>query len=365
MNTNEERQVSAMSQRLLGVYLKLLRRIWSRTPDFVRSLPPALALGRHIDGIVRQVSTRSQHFTTFFLRNRPELELLRRITDKLSRGARLNMTILACSKGAEVYSKAWVVRLARPDIDLHIHAIDISTDIIDFAARGVYSLREADDRDITTEDAVLRGRGAASIPSSDKDVWIFRNASQEEIDSMFELHGDVAIVRPWLRDGITWRAGDAFDHELPSQLGPQDIVVANSFLCHMMPRDAERCLRNIGRFVKPDGYLFVYGIDLDVRERIAREQGWIPVTDLIREIHDGDDMLRCAWPLQYWAIEPLDEKRPDWQLRYASVFQIGKASPKILEPIALKAVTGAAGDETQILLETREATRSGSLSSIY
>jgi hypothetical protein len=32
-------------------------------------------------------------------------------------------------------------------------------------------------------------------------------------------------------------------------LGLQDIVIANRFLCHMEPRDAERCLRNIARLV--------------------------------------------------------------------------------------------------------------------
>jgi SAM-dependent methyltransferase len=142
---------------------------------------------------------------------------------------------------------------------------------------------------------------------------------------MFEVQGDQATVRPWLRNGITWQAGDAGDAELPARLGPQDIVVANRFLCHMVPTDAERCLRNIGRFVKPGGYLFVYGLDLDVRTKIALEGGWTPLKDSIREIHEGDDSLRNAWPLSYWGLEPLDDRRSDWQLRYASVFRIGVA----------------------------------------
>jgi len=43
-------------------------------------------------------------------------------------------------------------------------------------------------------------------------------------------------------------------------------VVANRFLCHMEPPDAQNCLRNIGRLVKPGEYLFVTGIDLDVAD---------------------------------------------------------------------------------------------------
>ena len=46
-----------------------------------------------------------------------------------------------------------------------------------------------------------------------------------------------------------------------------------------------------------------------------------PVTELISEIHEGDPSLRRGWPLQYWGLEPFDQGRSDWQIRYASVFQ--------------------------------------------
>ena len=45
---------------------------------------------------------------------------------------------------------------------------------------------------------------------------------------------------------------------------------ANNFLCHMYPADAERCLRNIARDgPSREDSLFVSGIDLDVRTRVA------------------------------------------------------------------------------------------------
>lgn len=91
----------------------------------------------------------------------------------------------------------------------------------------------------------------------------------------------------------------------------------------MRPKEAEECLRNLVRLVKPGGYIFVSGIDLDVRTKVARELGWRPVTELIKEIHEGDPSLRRDWPLRYWGLEPFNESRADWKIRYASVFQIG------------------------------------------
>jgi SAM-dependent methyltransferase len=143
---------------------------------------------------------------------------------------------------------------------------------------------------------------------------------------MFQVDGDRSSIRPWLREGITWTRGDAGDPELVRALGPQDIVVANRFLCHMDPLAAEKCLRNIGRLVKPGGYLFVSGIDLDVRTKVARDMGWKPVSELLREIHEGDPSLQCGWPLEYWGLEPFDDSRADWRIRYASIFQMGGAA---------------------------------------
>jgi hypothetical protein len=146
---------------------------------------------------------------------------------------------------------------------------------------------------------------------------------------MFEIEGDQARVRPWLKEGVIWFRGDAGDPELVRLLGTQDMVVANRFLCHMEPAAAERCLRNVARLVEPGGHLFVSGIDLDVRTRLAQEMGWKPVADLIKDIHEGDPSLRQGWPLEYWGLEPFWDDRSDWKFRYASVFQIGEGPQRV------------------------------------
>jgi hypothetical protein len=99
----------------------------------------------------------------------------------------------------------------------------------------------------------------------------------------------------------------------------------------MDPTNAERCLRNLASLVVPGGYLFVSGVDLDVRTRVALDLRWRPIVDLMVDVHDGDPSVRGDWPWRWWGLEPLDRRRPDWRIRYASVFQVG-ASTQEPEP---------------------------------
>jgi SAM-dependent methyltransferase len=160
------------------------------------------------------------------------------------------------------------------------------------------------------------------ITFRDQPSSIFERMSAVEMETMFEREGEQVRVRPRFRDGISWRLGDASDPGLPDSVGLQDIVVANRFLCHMRPDEAEACLRNLARLVKSGGYLFVSGVDLGVRSKLVQELGWRPVPELIMEIHEGDPSLLRDWPLVYWGLEPFDQSRDDWKIRYASVFQL-------------------------------------------
>jgi chemotaxis methyl-accepting protein methylase len=283
--------------------------IWVHLPASLRLSSPGRAYGRLLHALARRYAQRAQSFGTFFLRNKAELELMRRLLDRNAPGSSLDLTVLACSKGAEVYSILWTIRSARPDLRLTTYAVDISQEILEIAKRGVYSRRS----DVIWDDC--RNQNAS----------IFERLTHDEMAAMCEVEDDLARVRPWLKEGIIWLCGDAGDPELIGVLGYQDIVVANRFLLHMKPMAAESCLRNVARLVKPGGYLFVSGIDLDVRTKVAREMGWKPVTDLMREIHEGDPSLRERWPLAYCGLEPFSDNRPDWKIRYASAFQIGEA----------------------------------------
>ncbi len=283
-----------------GAYLRLNRQIWDIIPSSLRGFYPVRAYGAWLQSLVRLSATREQYFGTFFLRNRPMLELMRRLAEQKATGSPLRIAVLACSAGAEVYSILWTIRSARPDLNVVVHAMDISQQILSFAENGVYAPSTS-----------------GLVGSS-----IFERLTAREMEHMFDWEGDVASVKPWLREGITWQLGDASSPDLIRTLGPQDIIVANNFLCHMEPPAAEACLRNIAGLVDQEGCLFVSGVDLEVRTRVARELGWRPIPELIEQIHDGDPSVRSDWPWKWWGLEPLDRNRPDWRIRYATAFQV-------------------------------------------
>jgi chemotaxis methyl-accepting protein methylase len=234
------------------------------------------------------------------MRNRPTLELIRRLVERSTGTNILRVAVLGCSTGPEAYSVAWRIRSARPDLKLILHAIDISPRAIELAKNGVYS------------------RANSQFAGAD----MFDRLTETEIEELFDKEKDSFAVKSWIKEGIRWHVGDINDLEIVSALGPQDIVVANNFLCHMNAPVAERCLRNIARLVAPHGYLFVSGVDLDVRTKVATELGWNPVQELLEEIYEGDPRMASGWPFNYSSLEPLNKGKQNWSFRYAAAFQL-------------------------------------------
>jgi chemotaxis methyl-accepting protein methylase len=238
---------------------------------------------------------------TFFLRNRPQLQLICRLADRRAKARSVRIVVLGCSIGADVYSIRWSMTAKQPDLRVDLQAVDISDQILEVGREGVYSL------------------GVSELVQTP----IFERVTEDEMRALFDREGSSVRVKPWLKEGVRWRVADVSDPRIVDVVGSQDLVVANDFLCHMGPTQAEACLRNVARLVDDGGYLIVSGVDLDVRTKVAIDLGWTPVRDSTEEIHDGDPVLRRGWPWGYWGLEPLDKTRPDWDVRYASVFQIG------------------------------------------
>lgn len=292
----------------IGAYLRINQTLWNALPASVIAISPLQSYGNFLHKLVRIEGVRGQLFDTYFLRNRAMLELIRRIVER-SQANTLSVAVLGCSTGAEAYSVAWRIRSARPDLKLIFQAVDISPQAVTTGRAGAYSL--------------------IAPQITDKDI--FDRVTEADLKKLFDKNGDVVTVKSWIKEGIQWHVGDVGSSKILDLLGPQDLVIANNFLCHMDPPMAERCLRNIARLVRPDGYLFVSGIDLDIRTKVATELKWEPVQELIEEIHYGDPRMQSHWPWHYSALEPLNKKRKNWRLRYAAAFHLvrsGERSPE-------------------------------------
>jgi len=287
-------------------YLRLNRRLWTSLPPSATALGPIRSYGYFLHKLVRLHSVRGQLPHTFFLRNRPALELLRRIVESRATGDTLKVAVLGCSAGAEAYSVAWRIRSARPDLKLVLQAMDISEQALQVAKCGVYS--------------------PAVLPITGTDF--LDRVTEAEIEELFDRDDDVLTVKSWIKEGVEWHIGDVRESEILDVLGAQDIVVANNFLCHMDAWEAETCLLNISRLVSPNGYMFVSGIDLDIRTRVAKDLKWKPLQELLEEIHQGDPRMGVGWPWNYSALEPLNKKRRDWRVRYAAAFQLGSGGKR-------------------------------------
>ena len=116
--------VDRMSQsrrlrRYLGrLYLRVNIWVWNHLPTSLTSSRLGWMYGAHLHELVQLRSERKQYMGTFFFRNRPELQLLIRLLDSKRQASAVNLTILGCSKGAEVYSFSYSIRSTRPDLNL-------------------------------------------------------------------------------------------------------------------------------------------------------------------------------------------------------------------------------------------------------
>jgi chemotaxis methyl-accepting protein methylase len=299
-------QAKIFGKSPLNAYMRLNQSLWGRLPKSVTALYPIRRYGDFLHALARMQGSRGQLLHTFFLRNRPTLELIQRLVKRRSGTDKLRAAVLGCSTGAEAYSVVWAIRSARPDLELTLQGVDISEQAVKIAERGLYS----------TVGTQFAGSN------------MFDSLSETEMQELFDRQGDAVSVKTWVKAGIKWHVGDVTKSGILSALGQQDIVVANNFLCHMSAAVAERCLRNIAHIVTQQGYLFVSGVDLSVRTKVAKELGWRPLQELLEEIHNGDPRMSSSWPFNYSSLEPLNKRRHDWGLRYATAFQLNSSAER-------------------------------------
>src|SRR5215475_5853192 len=132
-------------RRVVGrPFLSANEWLWHRLPSFLIKRRFICRYGSFLHSLVKLRSPRTQFHGTFFFRNRPELQMMLALAASKAKGSRLRISVLACSNGAEVYFILWTIRSARPDLKVMVDALDISSEIVEIAKAGIYSL-EAND----------------------------------------------------------------------------------------------------------------------------------------------------------------------------------------------------------------------------
>jgi len=275
----------------LKVVVRAFRFGWELLPEPVLSLPPFRTAGGWIHRAHVKWQVRYQSHFTRFLRNAPLCEVLRDLVSKMPYGRTLRLASFGCSTGAELYTLLWYLRTARPD--LHIFAL--GTDIV--------------------EAVVQKADRAEYLKTDDELAWL--PASMFPV--LFDSVGAGFRVKEWLRSDTRWLTADATNPELQQTLQPVDLLLANNFLGPMPDHLAEACMENLLRLVVPGGYIVLDGVDLDLKTRFVQKHGLVPICDRMDAINRAD-RSKEGWPWKRWATEPIEQRRPDWQARYAVVF---------------------------------------------
>src|SRR5262245_28371143 len=205
---------------LIRIFLRLNRRLCRKIPMSLFSLGLLRSYGNLVHTLARRHSVRVQAPSAVFCRNRPQLELIRRLVEQRAKFDTLRVAVLGCDTGVETYSVAWRMLSARPDLKLILNALDISKRPVELGKRGRYSL----------------------VAPQLTDTDIFKRMTETEMMELFDREGDVFTVKSWIKKGIKWQVCDVAGSETLEALGLQDIVIANNFLCHMYPAMAEKCL---------------------------------------------------------------------------------------------------------------------------
>ena len=254
------------------------------------------ALDRARVGYRDQLST-----TTRFFRNYGQLLTVGRTVARVwSEGAALSALHVGGSVGCEALSLLVAMEETQPSYDLRSVSTDVDAGVLACGQRLEYDdhwfepiLGEGGDP------GGLRGRWFVVGERDGRRVW---------------------RPRPQLASRVSFAV---LDITRPAIGTHADLVLCQNVLIHMTPRLAARSLRHALSMVRRPGVFVCGGMDLDLRALVV-EAGFAPVTDSIDAIHDGWVSHRTHFRehrgTHYFELEDLDRSRPDWPVRYASIF---------------------------------------------
>lgn len=209
-------------------------------------------------------------------------------------GRPLEILVLACSNGAEPYTVASALRRRLPDLDFRIVGADLHEEMVQTARRATYTREQA-----------LQSQ--------------YVNA--EFVADTFDVVDGNYVVKPELRERVSFRRADLLSDELPREFGQADVVLAQNVLFHFDPERARRAFANIVQLLRPRSALFLDGMDQPLRIELTQRYGLEPLEFQRRRIYDE---IRVHTPLDwwryYWGSEPYNVLRTERPRRYGTIF---------------------------------------------
>lgn len=268
-----------------------------RTHPYLGLLHLPLARAKHRELLLR--ARRSDHHTyTCFHRSPPQLEaIVGPVADALERQGvrRAVINIFAASTGAEAYTIASELLHHRPGLDFVMRASDLHAETVAQGRSATYTLQE-----------ITQG---AEVPAA-------------FIERTFDRDGERFVVKPHIRAHVTFEQADLLSPELADPYAGADLVFAQNVLFHLPPALAEKAFENALRTLKPGGFLFLEGSDLDLRVELTARAGLEPLDYKVREIYEhARRHVPENWWDYYYGSEPYSPFSSHRLRRYGSIFR--------------------------------------------
>lgn len=283
-----------------------LRHVVTRLPGYLRTkvlgsvalLPYGRMRHRRL---LRTANRQNDHTYTSFYRSPVQLDaLVGPALDHL--GPRpdpvpIQINIFACSNGAEAYTVASELCHRRPELRWQIRASDLHAHTIQQARLGSYSSEE-----------LAQGPGAPA----------------DFVKRTFDAAGGAWLVKPVLRERVSFEQADLLDDTVGARMPQADIVFLQNVLFHMPPPLARKAFASAIETLKPKSVLFLDGMELDMRVELTREAGLRPLGFRTREIYEYSRRhIAANWWDYYYGCEPFWALAADRDRRYGTVFLKG------------------------------------------
>ncbi len=221
--------ISLSSSKQNMVYSRLVRRLRANGYDSFKA---------YLDSLESSNSHEWEAFTnalttnlTAFFREQHHFPILEQHTEKRRNKGKIHLWCSASSTGEEPYSMAMSIVQAFKTFTppVHILATDLDTHVLAKAKAGIYSLEKLDKLPKEKlRQFFLKGKGA---------------------------HSGYAMVRPELRDMITFRQLNLLDNNWPIR-GPFDAIFCRNVMIYFDKQTQYKILQKFVPLLAPDGLLF-------------------------------------------------------------------------------------------------------------